>query len=48
MPHLGVIFSGILTIGSSFLTVDEGWERYLGNVEQTWKRGDDFWPRQLD
>ena len=35
MPHLGVIFSGILAMGFSFPTADEGWERYLGNVEQT-------------
>jgi DNA polymerase gamma 1 len=32
-----VSFSGMLMMGSSFLTVDEGWEKYLENAERTYR-----------
>jgi DNA polymerase gamma 1 len=32
-----VSFSGMLTMGSSFLTVDEGWEKYLESAERTYR-----------
>ena len=32
-----VSFSGMLTMGSSFLTVNEGWERYLEDAERTYR-----------
>ncbi|CDO71037.1 hypothetical protein BN946_scf184844.g41 [Trametes cinnabarina] len=32
-----VSFAGVLTMGSSFLTVNEEWERYLANAERTYK-----------
>ena len=30
-------FSGMLTMGSSFLTVNEGWEKYLEDAERTYR-----------
>jgi DNA polymerase gamma 1 len=35
-PH-PVSFAGILTMGSSFLTTDRSWERYLENAERTYR-----------
>ena len=35
-PH-PVSFAGILTMGSSFLTVNEGWETYLERAEQAYR-----------
>ena len=32
-----VSFAGILTMGSSFLTVNESWEEYLENAEKTYR-----------
>ncbi|EPS98269.1 hypothetical protein FOMPIDRAFT_1037579 [Fomitopsis schrenkii] len=32
-----VSFAGVLTMGSSFLTVNEQWEEYLANAERTYK-----------
>ncbi|KAF7976646.1 hypothetical protein HWV62_5969 [Athelia sp. TMB] len=32
-----VSFAGVLSMGSSFLTVDESWERYLENSETTFR-----------
>lgn len=32
-----VSFAGILTMGSSFLTVNESWEAYLGDAERTFR-----------
>jgi DNA polymerase gamma 1 len=32
-----VSFSGMLTMGSSFLTVNEGWEKYLEDAERTYR-----------
>jgi DNA polymerase gamma 1 len=32
-----VSFAGILTMGSSFLTVNESWERYIENAEKVYK-----------
>ena len=32
-----VSFAGILTMGSSFLTVNESWEKYLENAEKAYK-----------
>ena len=32
-----VSFAGILTMGSSFLTVNESWEKYIKNAEKTYK-----------
>jgi DNA polymerase gamma 1 len=32
-----VSFSGMLTMGSSFLTVDGSWEKYLENAERTYR-----------
>lgn len=32
-----VSFAGILTMGSSFLTVNESWERYIENAERVYK-----------
>ncbi|KAH9963726.1 gamma DNA-directed DNA polymerase [Lactifluus volemus] len=32
-----VSFSGMLTMGSSFLTVDGGWEKYLESAERTYR-----------
>jgi DNA polymerase gamma 1 len=32
-----VSFSGILTMGSSFLPVNEEWETYLENAERTYR-----------
>ncbi|KZT69109.1 hypothetical protein DAEQUDRAFT_811569 [Daedalea quercina L-15889] len=32
-----VSFAGVLTMGSSFLTVNEQWEAYLANAERTYK-----------
>lgn len=32
-----VSFAGILTMGSSFLTVNESWEEYLENAERTYR-----------
>ncbi|KAI8974832.1 gamma DNA-directed DNA polymerase [Trametes punicea] len=32
-----VSFAGVLTMGSSFLTVNEEWERYLASAERTYK-----------
>ena len=32
-----VSFSGMLTMGSSFLTVNEGWEKYLEDAEWTYR-----------
>ncbi|EIN08144.1 hypothetical protein PUNSTDRAFT_44745 [Punctularia strigosozonata HHB-11173 SS5] len=39
-PH-PVSFAGILTMGSSFLPVNQEWERYLENAERTYKELDD-------
>lgn len=36
-PH-PVSFAGILEMGSSFLTVNQEWERYLKNAESTYKK----------
>jgi DNA polymerase gamma 1 len=35
-----VTFAGILTMGSSFLTVDEGWVKYLEDAERTYQQLD--------
>jgi DNA polymerase gamma 1 len=35
-----VSFAGILTMGSSFLTVNESWEKYLEDAERTYKHLD--------
>ncbi|PPQ82163.1 hypothetical protein CVT24_012553 [Panaeolus cyanescens] len=35
-PH-PVSFAGMLTMGSSFLTVDENWERYLKQSDAVWQ-----------
>ena len=32
-----VSFAGILTMGSSFLTVNQDWEKYLANAERTYR-----------
>lgn len=32
-----VSFAGILTMGSSFLTVNESWEKYVENAEKVYK-----------
>ena len=32
-----VSFAGILTMGSSFLTVNESWEKYIENAEKTYR-----------
>lgn len=39
-PH-PVSFAGILTMGSSFLTVDESWEKYLVDAERTYRELDE-------
>ncbi|KAL1740360.1 DNA polymerase family A-domain-containing protein [Schizophyllum fasciatum] len=39
-PH-PVSFAGILTMGSSFLTVDEGWVRYLHSAEGVFRKMED-------
>lgn len=36
-----VSFAGILTMGSSFLTVNEEWERYIENAERTYQELDE-------
>ncbi|KAJ3558944.1 hypothetical protein NM688_g630 [Phlebia brevispora] len=36
-----VSFAGILTMGSSFLTVNQEWERYIANAERTYKELED-------
>ncbi|EGO04129.1 hypothetical protein SERLA73DRAFT_102478 [Serpula lacrymans var. lacrymans S7.3] len=36
-----VSFAGILTMGSSFLTVNESWEAYLENAERTYRELDE-------
>lgn len=36
-----VSFAGVLTMGSSFLTVNEEWERYIANAEGKYKELDD-------
>jgi DNA polymerase gamma 1 len=33
-----VSFSGMLTMGSSFLPVNEGWEKYLEDAERTYRK----------
>ena len=42
-----VSFAGILTMGSSFLTVDESWETYLANAEGTYRELDGKVKRRL-
>ncbi|KAI9511049.1 DNA polymerase family A-domain-containing protein [Russula earlei] len=42
-----VSFSGILTMGSSFLTVNEGWERYLEDAERTYRTLEEGVKRRL-
>ncbi|EPQ51697.1 hypothetical protein GLOTRDRAFT_48389 [Gloeophyllum trabeum ATCC 11539] len=39
-PH-PVSFAGILTMGSSFLTVNESWEEYIENAERKYKELED-------
>ena len=36
-----VSFAGILTMGSSFLTVNEEWEKYIANAERTYRELED-------
>jgi DNA polymerase gamma 1 len=36
-----VSFAGILTMGSSFLTVNESWEKYIANAEKAYKELDE-------
>ncbi|PSR73484.1 hypothetical protein PHLCEN_2v10776 [Hermanssonia centrifuga] len=36
-----VSFAGILTMGSSFLTVNQEWERYIENAERTYRELED-------
>ncbi|KAF7800115.1 hypothetical protein EIP86_011360 [Pleurotus ostreatoroseus] len=36
-----VSFAGVLTMGSSFLTVNQEWERYIANAERTYKELED-------
>ncbi|OSD05058.1 gamma DNA-directed DNA polymerase [Trametes coccinea BRFM310] len=42
-----VSFAGVLTMGSSFLTVNEEWERYLANAERTYKELEEKVKRRL-
>jgi DNA polymerase gamma 1 len=42
-----VSFSGMLTMGSSFLTVDGGWEKYLENAERTYHNLEEGVKRRL-
>ncbi|KAG0693387.1 DNA polymerase family A-domain-containing protein [Suillus ampliporus] len=42
-----VSFSGILAMGSSFLTVNESWEAYLADAERTYKELDGKVKRRL-
>ena len=42
-----VSFSGILTMGSSFLPVNEEWERYLENAERTYRSLEEGVKRRL-
>ena len=36
-----VSFAGVLTMGSSFLTVNDEWDKYIANAERTYKELDD-------
>ncbi|KZT18676.1 gamma DNA-directed DNA polymerase [Neolentinus lepideus HHB14362 ss-1] len=45
-PH-PVSFAGMMTMGSSFLTVNEEWERYIENAERAYKELDDKVKRRL-
>ncbi|KAA1475033.1 gamma DNA-directed DNA polymerase [Dentipellis sp. KUC8613] len=42
-----VSFAGILTMGSSFLTVNEEWEKYLENAERTYRDLEDEVKKRL-
>ncbi|KAH8103142.1 DNA polymerase family A-domain-containing protein [Cristinia sonorae] len=42
-----VSFAGILTMGSSFLPVNEQWEAYIANAERTYRELDDKVKRRL-
>ncbi|KAL1666868.1 DNA polymerase family A-domain-containing protein [Schizophyllum commune] len=45
-PH-PVSFAGILTMGSAFLTVDDGWKRYLQSAEGIFRKMEDGVKRKL-
>jgi DNA polymerase gamma 1 len=45
-PH-PVSFAGILTMGSSFLTVDASWEKYLEDAERTYRELDEKVKKRL-
>lgn len=42
-----VSFAGILTMGSSFLTVNQEWERYIENAERTYRELDERVKKRL-
>ncbi|KAI0628651.1 gamma DNA-directed DNA polymerase [Trametes polyzona] len=42
-----VSFAGVLTMGSSLLTVNQEWEKYLANAERTYKELEDKVKRRL-